>query len=411
MRRVFRGCAGIDVHKKMLAVCLLKAGSGDDEFVREVRTFGTTTRELLSLLDWLLAAGCESVAMESTGVYWKPVFNILEPSVKVVLANAQHVKALPGRKTDVQDCEWLAELHLHGLVRASFIPSPEIRELRDLVRTRTKLIAERARHANRIQKVLEDANIKLGSVASDVLGVSGRAMLDRLVAGQTDPRILAEEARGRMRSKRPALREALEGRIRPHHRFLLQTHLSLIDSLDAALATLTEEIEERMRPFAEIRDRLDGITGIGVDVATVYISEMGVDASAWPTYRHAASWVGLCPGHHESAGKRKSGRTRHGNRWIKQAFVQAAWSAQRANNTYMQAHFRRVQVRRGPRKAAVAVAHSLFVRCYLLVARATEYQELGGNYFDERRKSRVTQRLVRRLEAMGYKVSLDAEAA
>jgi len=407
---MFRVCAGIDVHKKMLAVCLLKPGPGD-EVGREVRTFGTTTRQLLGLLDWLLTERCESVAMESTGVYWKPVFNIVESSVKVVLANAQHVKALPGRKTDVQDCEWLAELHLHGLIRASFIPSPEVRELRDLVRTRTKLIGERARHANRIQKVLEDANIKLGSVASDVLGVSGRAMLDRLVAGETDPQALAEEARGRMRSKRPALREALEGRIRPHHRLLLRTHLGLMDSLDAAMSALTEEIEERMRPFVEIRDRLDAVTGIGPDVATVYLSEMGADASPWPTYRHAASWAGLCPGHHESAGKRKSGRTRHGNRWIKQAFVQAAWSAQRANGTYMQAHFRRIQVRRGPRKAAVAVAHSLFVRCFLLVARGSQYQELGGNYFDERRKERVTQRLVRRLEELGYKVSLNTAAA
>jgi transposase len=407
---MFEVCAGIDVHKQMLAVCLLKVGPGG-EVGQEVRTFGTTTGQLLGLLDWLLAERCESVAMESTGVYWKPVFNILESSVKVVLANAQHVKALPGRKTDVQDCEWLGELHLHGLIRPSFIPSPEIRELRDLVRTRTKLIAERARHANRIQKVLEDANIKLGSVASDVLGVSGRAMLDRLVAGETDPRVLANEARGRMRSKRAALREALEGRIRPHHRLLLSTHLDLVDGLDAAVNTLTEEIEERMAPFAEIRDRLDAVTGIGPDVATVYISEMGVDGSPWPTYRHAASWTGLCPGHHESAGKRKSGRTRHGNRWIKQAFVQAAWSAQRANDTYMQAHFRRIQVRRGPRKAAVAVAHSLFVRCFLLVARGGEYHELGGNYFDERRRDRVAHRLVRRLEGMGYKVSLGAEAA
>lgn len=410
MRKVFRVCAGIDVHKKTLAVCLLKADSAG-QVVKEVRTFGTTTRQLLTLVDWLAHEGCQSVAMESTGVYWKPVFNVLEPVVKVVLVNAQHVKALPGRKTDVQDCEWLAELHLHGLVRASFIPPREIRELRDLVRTRTKLIAERAQHVNRIQKVLEDANIKLGSVAADVLGVSGRLMLDQLVAGETDPQALAELARGRMRSKHQALREALEGRIRPHHRVLLKTHLQLIDSLDAAVVTLTEQIEERMRPFTEIRDRLDTITGIGPEVATIYISEMGVDPSPWPSCRHAASWVGLCPGHHESAGKRKSGRTRKGNRWLKTAFVQAAWSAQRAAGTYMQAHFRRVRSRRGAKKAAVAVGHSLFVRCFELVAHGTEYAELGGDYYDQRRKDAVTRRMVQRLEELGYAVTLTPKAA
>lgn len=405
MRRMFGVCAGIDVHKKSIVICLLKVGQ-DGQVSREVRTFGTTTRALLEALDWLVAEHCQSVAMESTGVYWKPVFNLLESSVKVVLVNAQHVKALPGRKTDVQDSEWLAELHLHGLVRSSFIPPREIRELRDLVRTRTKLIGERARHVNRIQKVLEDANIKLGSVASDVLGVSGRLMLNALVAGQSDPTTLAELARGRMRSKRSLLREALTGRVHAHHRLLLQTHLGLIDSLDAAVASLTEEIEERMRPFAETRDRLDAIPGIGPDVATVYISEMGVDSSRWPTYRHAASWAGLCPGHHESAGKRKSGRTRHGNRWIKQAFVQAAWSAQRTEGTYMQAHFRRIRTRRGPKKAAVAVAHSLFVRCYVLIASGAEYTDLGPTYFDDHAKEVMTKRLVRRLKQLGYEVEL-----
>ena len=410
MHKVFRVCAGIDVHKKMLSVCLLSVDAGG-EVAKEVRTFGTTTRQLLTLVDWFTHAGCESVAMESTGVYWKPVFNLVESVVKVVLVNAQHVKALPGRKTDVQDCEWLAELHLHGLVRASFIPPREIRELRDLVRTRTKLIAERARHVNRIQKVLEDANIKLGSVAADVLGVSGRLMLERLVAGETDAQALAELARGRMRSKRGELREALEGRVRAHHRVLLKTHLQLIDSLDAAVGTLTDQIEERMRPFVEIRDRLDRIPGIGPDVATVYISEMGVDPSPWPSYGHAASWAGLCPGHHESAGKRKSGRTRKGNRWLKTAFVQAAWSAQRANGTYLQAHFRRIRSHRGPKKAAVAVGHSLFVRCFQLVADGTEYFDLGGTYYDERRKERVARRMVQRLQDLGYAVTLAPKAA
>lgn len=410
MRQLFRVCAGIDVHKKSLYVCLLVV-EPDGRVLKEIRSFGTTTVQLLSLLDWLTSVGCESVAMESTGVYWKPVFNLLEGVVKVVLVNAQHVKGLPGRKTDVQDCEWLAELHLHGLVRASFIPPREIRELRDFVRTRTKLIAERAQHVNRIQKVLEDANIKLGGVAADVLGVSGRLMLDRLVAGDTDPKALAELARGRMRSKREQLSEALDGRIRPHHRILLKTHLQLIDSLDAAVAALTEQIEDRMRPFAEIRDRLDAIPGIGPEVATIYIAEMGVDPSPWPTHRHAASWVGLCPGHHESAGKRRSGRTRQGNRWLKTAFVQAAWSAQRARGTYMQAHFRRIRFRRGAKKAAVAVGHSLFVRCFELVAQGTQYRELGGTYFDQRRTDSIARKMVKKLEELGFEVNLNPKAA
>ena len=410
MQRMFRVCAGIDVHKKMLTVCRLRVESGA-AVAKEIRTFGTTTRELLALLDWLVAEACESVAMESTGVYWKPVFNLLEGVLPVVLVNAQHIKALPGRKTDVQDCEWIAELHLHGLVRASFIPPREIRELRDLVRTRTKLIAERSQHANRIQKVLEDANLKLGSVASDVLGASGRAMLERLIAGETDPQALADLARGRLRPKRPKLREALTGRVRAHHRLLLRTHLTLIDQLDAAIATLTEEIEERMRPFAEIRERLDAVTGIGREVATVYLSELGADVSAWPSYQHAASWAGLCPGHHESAGCRRSGHTRPGNRWIRKAFVQAALCTQRATGTYMQAHYRRLRARRGPKKAAVAVAHSLFVRCFMLVATGQQYHELGANYFDERRKEAVAKRLVGRLKELGYEVSVTTTAA
>lgn len=410
MQPMFSVCAGIDVHKKVLSVCLLKV-KPDGEVHREVRSFGTMTGELLSLSDWLVAEGCQSVAMESTGVYWKPVFNLIEPVVKVVLANAHHVKALPGRKTDVKDSEWLADLHLHGLIRPSFIPPVEIRELRELVRTRTKLIAERAQHVNRIQKVLEDANIKLGSVASDVLGVSGRAMLEGIIIGQADADLLAAQARGRLRAKRDLLREALKGRVREHHKLLLKTHLSLIDSIVAAITSLTQEIEERMRPFAEIRDRLDRITGIGQDVATVYISEMGVDRSPWPSWQHAASWSGLCPGHHQSAGKRKGGRPHPGNRWIKQAFVQAAWSAQRANNTYMQAHFRRICSRRGAKKAAGAVAHSLFIRCFLIATSNVEYRELGATHFDERRKEAVKQRLVHRLEGLGYQVTLAPVAA
>lgn len=410
MKRMFAVCAGMDVHKASVYVCLLK-GTGDPEPVKEVRTFGTTTRALLELLDWLTSEGCKSVAMESTGVYWKPVFNILEGAMKVVLVNAQHIKALPGRKTDVQDCEWIAELHLHGLVRPSFIPAPEIRELRDVVRTRTTLIADRSRQVNRIQKVLEDCNIKLSSVATDVVGVSGRAMIERLIAGDTDPMALAELARGRMRSKREELRDALEGKVKPHHKLLLKTHLGVIDSMNAAIAQLTADIEERIRPFAEVRDRLDEVTGVGKEVGTVFISEMGVDLSAFPTPGHAASWAGLCPGHHESAGKRKSGRTRKGNRWLKQAFVQAGWACSRATGTYLQAHFKRICSRRGAKKAAVAAAHSVFVRCVVMAQQGTHYQELRGTYFDERAKAAVTKRLVNRLKELGYDVKLEPLAA
>lgn len=405
MQRMFKVCAGIDVHKASVWVCLLRAMS-DGTAAREIRSFATTTRALLELLDWLAQAGCESVMMESTGVYWKPVFHILEPSMKVLLANAQQVRGLPGRKSDVQDCEWLAELHLHGLVRASFIPPAAIRDLRDLVRTRTTLIRERAGHVNRIQKVLEDANIKLACVATDVLGVSGRAMLDRLAAGQTDPQALAELARGRMRAKRVELEEALLGRVRPHHQLLLRTHLNLIDALDGQIAALSQQIEQHMLPFAPLRQRLDKVTGIGPDLATIFISEMGADMSPWPTFRHAASWAGLCPGHHSSAGKHKSGRTRQGNRWLRAGFTQGAWACSRANNTYMQAHFRRLCTRRGAKKAALAVGHSLFVRCVEMTRNATDYEELGATYFDQRKKQAVTSRLVRRLQSLGFAVDL-----
>lgn len=409
MKRMYACCAGMDVHKASVYVCLMKVRGS--EVVPEVRTFGTTTRALLELLDWLISEGCTSVAMESTGVYWKPVFNILEGALNVVLVNAQHCRGLPGRKTDVKDCEWIAELHLHGLVRASFIPAPEIRELRDLVRTRSTLIADRSRQVNRVQKVLEDANIKLGTVAADVLGVSGRSMIECLIAGESDPKVLAELARGRMRSKRPQLREALEGNLKPHHRLLLQTHLGVIDGMNGAIETLTAEIEERMRPFAAIRDRLDAVTGVGPEAATVLISEMGVDLTAFATPGHAASWAGLCPGHHESAGKRRSGRTRHGNRWLKTVFTQVGWAASRANGTYLQAHFRRVCRRRGAKKAALAAGHSAFVRCVAMIQDGGDYRELGGAYFDERAKTKVTNKLVHRLTQLGYEVTLTPLAA
>ena len=410
MEVMYEVCAGIDVHKKNVVVCLLRAKAGS-KCEREVRTFGTTTRSLLELLDWLVSAGCTHVAMESTGVYWKPVFNLLEGAMEVWLVNPQHIKALPGRKTDVKDCEWIADLMQHGLIKRSFIPPREIRELRDLVRTRTTLIRDRARQVNRIQKVLEDANIKLASVASDVLGVSGRAMIQAIINGQTDTETLANLARGRMRSKKGELKEALWGRVTDHHRFLLRTHLGLVDTLETHVAELSQRIEACMAPFAEARDRLDAITGVGPEVATVVISEIGTDMRYWPNHRHAASWAALCPGHHESAGKRKSGRTRKGNKWLREALVQAAWAASHSRDTYMSAHFHRIRSHRGPKKAAVAVAHSIFVRCYHMLATGTEYHELGGDYLDQRRRNALQQRLITRLERLGLKVTVQPAAA
>ena len=404
MQRQFQVCAGIDVHKVTLWVCLAETQGGVVQHT--IAQFGTTTQELLRLLDWLSQAQCQSVAMESTGVYWKPVFNILEGQLPVVLANAQHVKGLPGRKTDVKDCEWLADLHLHGLIRPSFIPPAEIRDLRDLVRTRTQLQADRAQQANRVQKVLEDANIKLASVASDVLGVSGRAMLDALVAGETDSQKLAELSRGVLRNKRTDLHLALQGNLRDHQRVLLKMYLDLIDQLDASLVTLTEAIEERMRPFQEIRERLMTIPGVGDRIATIFIAELGVDLERFPTAGHAASWAGLCPGHHESAGKRRGGRPRDGNRWIRQAFTQAGWAAARTKGTYLHAQFRRLCARRGAKRAAFAMGHRIFVCCYQLIATGQAYRELGDDYFDRREREQIAGRLRRRLKRLGYDVSI-----
>lgn len=404
MERTFTVCAGIDVHKVNLWVCVAQVRGAEVEHT--LGKFGTTTQELLRLLDWLTQLQCQSVAMESTGVYWKPVFNMLEGQIPVVLANAQHVKGLPGRKTDVKDCEWLADLHLHGLIRPSFIPPMEIRDLRDLVRTRTQLLADRAQQANRVQKVLEDANIKLASVASDVLGVSGRAMLDALVAGETDPKKLAELSRGVMRKKRTDLQQALWGQVRAHQRVLLKTYLELIDQLDVSIGTLTMAIEERIRPFREARRRLMTIPGVGERVATTFIAELGVDMTRFPTAGHAASWAGLCPGHHESAGKRRGGRPRDGNRWLRQTFTQAGWAAARTRDTYLQAQFRRLRARRGPKRAAFAVGHSIFVRCYHLLASGKTYEELGSDYFDRQNRAQAARRLRRRLTQLGYTVQL-----
>jgi transposase len=344
--------------------------------------------------------------MESTGIYWKPIYNLLEGQFEVLVVNAQHIKAVPGRKTDVKDAEWIADLLQHGLLKASFIPPSEQRELRDLTRYRSTLIAERSRTANRLQKVLEDANIKLASVTTDVLGMSGRDMLGAILAGEADSLVLAQLARGRLREKHEELVRALAGRVRIHHRFLIAEHLGHIDYLDEAIERVSTQIEEQLRPFEEELARLDTIPGISRRAAEVLLAEIGPDMSRFPTAGHLASWAGMCPGNNESAGKHLSGRTRKGSPWLRQVLVEAAHGASHTKNSYLSAQYRRLAARRGRKKALIAVGHSILIMAYYVLVRKEEYRELGGNYFDERERQAVERRLVRRLERLGYQVSL-----
>ncbi len=393
-------CAGLDVHKKSVMACIITPEG------REVREFGAMTRDLLALADWLLERQVTQVAMESTGVYWKPVYNLLEPlDITVLVVNAQHIKAVPGRKTDVKDAEWIADLVRHGLVRGSYIPDRGQRELRELVRTRRTLIGERSRVVRRIQQVLEGANIKLSAVATDVLGKSGREMLEALVAGIVEPAALAELARGKLRKKQGALKEALEGLVGPHQRLLLAHHLRHIEFLDDEIAQLSQEVEERMRPFKEELALLDEITGVGPRVAEEVIAEIGVDMSRFPTEGHLASWAKVCPGNNESAGKHKSGRTGQGNPWLRSGLVEAARAAARNKRSYLAAQYRRIAARRGANRAAMAVAHTILGIIYQLLSRHCHYQDLGADYFDQREQDATVRRLTRRLERLGYEVA------
>ena len=405
MNVVYERCCGLDVHKKMLVACLIVPGA-DGQRHKQVRSFSTMVADLLALRDWLTAAGCTHVAMESTGGYWKPIYNVLDGSVEVLVVNAQHLKAVPGRKTDVHDAEWLADLLQHGLLRASYIPARAQRELRELTRTRTRLIQQRSQTINRLQKVLEDSNIKLGSVVSDIMGMSAQAMLKALLEGQTDPHLLADLAQGRLRAKREQLEQALVGSFQPHHRFLIQEHLAHIDYLDEAIARLGQEIAEQLRPFESLLGLLDTIVGINRRLAEVLLAEIGTDVKRFPTAKHLASWAGMCPGNDQSAGKRLSGRTRKGNRWLRAALMEAAHAAAHTKNTYLSAQYRRLGSRRGKQKAVVALAHSILVIVYMVMSRQEAFKELGGNYFDERERQAVEKRLVRRLEQLGYQVSL-----
>ena len=409
---IYERCCGLDVHKKQITACLITPSS-DGRPKREVRTFGTMTEDLLALHDWLLDNQCTHVAMESTGVYWKPVYNILEGSFKLLLVNAQHIKAVPGRKkTDKLDAIWIARLLRVGLLKGSFIPAPEIRELRDLVRYRTTLIREKAREIQRVQKILEDTNIKLSSVATDINGVSARAILNSLIAGKTDPESLAELAKGRLRNKIPELQKALRGVVKPHHRLLLSELLAHIEYIEESIARLNAEIEERMRPFAKQAQDLATIPGLKEFIPQIIISEVGVNLSSFPSDKHFASWVGVCPGKNESAGKNKSGKTKKGNSWLKSALIQAAWAASRTKDTYLSALFHRLVGRLGKKKALVAVAHAIAVIIYHVLTKSIPYYELGADYFIKLNRKSMERKLVRRLEELGYKVTLEeAESA
>ncbi len=406
MNLLYERCAGLDVHKRNVLVCATTPDSQGQRH-KERRTFSTMTPELLRMRHWLQDLGVTHVAMESTGSFWKPIFNILEGHMEVLVVNAQHLKAVPGRKTDVKDAEWIADLLQHGLLRASFVPPAPQRELRELTRYRTRLVEERSRIINRLQKTLEDANLKLASVASDLMGRSARDMLAALLAGEVDPSVLAQLARGRMRAKRDLLEQALQGLLKPYHRFLLSEQLADIDALDEAIEHMSAEIAQRLRPYEALLQRLETIPGIKRRLAEVILAEIGPDMSRFPSARHLASWAGMCPGNNESAGKRLSGKTRKGSPWLRSALVEAAHAAIHCKDSYLAAQYQRLVIRRGGKKATIAVGHTLLVIIYQLLSQDKDYEELGGNYFDEWDRQAVQKRLARRLEKLGYQVTLE----
>lgn len=394
-------CAGLDVHKKTVVVCVITPQ------VKKTRTFGTMTNDLLEMCDWLTDQGVTHVVMESTGVYWKPVYNLLEVlNIKILLVNAQHVKAVPGRKTDVKDAEWIAALLRHGLLRGSFVPNRDQRELRELVRYRRSLTQERARVVNRVQKILEGANIKLSSVATEMVGVTGRAMLKAISEGADDPQELMYMIKGRLNKKKAELKEAMKGLIGPHQRMMLRSQLRHLEFLEQEIAEINEEIATRMASVEDVIVQFDAIPGVGRHAAEDILAEIGSDMSRFPTSSHLASWAKVCPGNNESAGKRLSGAPGKGNPWLRSALIEAAWMATRTKNTYLSAQFKRISIRRGAKRAALAVAHTILVTMYHMLARGTSYSDLGGTYFDQRNVDRVVHRSVARLENLGFKVSI-----
>jgi transposase len=455
MQIVHRCCCGLDVHKKLIVACLISLNEAG-EFQKEIRSFATMTRDILALADWLTSAGCTHVAMESTGVYWRPIWNLLEEQFELLLVNAQHIKAVPGRKTDIKDAEWIADLLQHGLLRASFVPPAPQRHLRELTRYRSTLLAERARLVNRLHKVLEDTNLKLTAVVTNIMGLSARDMLDALLQGETNPEVLAKLARGKLRKKREDLEQALVGRVDDHHRFLLTSLLTHIDFLDEQVADCNDKIEQSVSTPSDekaelissalddqqqeqaslastpvgteamlAQDRvpedgpkvplsyqqaialLDSIPGVNQRIAEIFIAEVGTDMQRFPTAGHLASWVGICPGNHQSAGKQIRGTTRKGDRWLRQALIEAAQGAMRTKDTYLSAQGRRLTHRRGKKRAVVAVGHTILIIAYHVLQRQQPYQDLGSNYFDERERSAVERQSVRRLEQLGFKVTLE----
>lgn len=408
MEILYPRCAGLDVHRQTVVACVRLASGPTVQ--TDVRTFGTTTAELLAMTDWLVAHGCTHVAMESTGVYWKPIWHVLDGQVELILANALQTRTVPGRKSDVNDARWIADLLAHGLIRSSFVPPAPIQELRDLTRTRKQLVREVSQHTLRLQKVLEDANLKLKNVISDILGMSGRAMLEAIIHGERDPERLADLSHGRLKASRPAVIAALHGRVTLHHCFLLRLHLTQIDALEAVIHDVEARLGDALAPFQDAVDRLLTIPAVGQTTARVIVAEIGVDMTRFPTAGHLVSWAGLCPRLHESAGKRLSTRTRPGNPWLKTTLVQVAWVAARTRNTYLRAQFLRLKSRRGPKKAILAVAASILTAAYHMLQNGTTYQDLGADHFDRRDKARITKRLIRRLEDLGLSVEVKPAA-
>ncbi|WP_018211536.1 IS110 family transposase [Desulfitobacterium hafniense] len=399
-------CCGLDVHKKSITACIITPKG------KEIKTFGTMTRNLIELVDWIKKSRCTHVAMESTGDYWKPIYNLLElEDLQLLLVNAQHIKAVPGRKTDVKDAEWITRLLRHGLVQGSFVPDRDQRELREIVRYRRSIIEERAREVNRIQKVLEGGNIKLASVASNILGVSARNMLEAIIQGEKDTEVLADFAQKKLKAKKDDLKLALEGRLGEHQVLMIEKQLGHIDYLDDLIKELDEEVEKRMLPFVEDLELLDSIPGVGRRIAQQIIAEVGTDMSRFPTPGHLCSWAGMTPGHDESAGKKKSAKTRKGNKKLRSALTEAAKAASRQKNTYLSAQYHRIAARRGKNRAAIAVGHTILSLVHILLTRKQAYVDLGFDYLEQRKKEIIVKQSIKKLESLGLTVTIREQTA
>lgn len=404
MEVIYRRCAGLDVHKETVVACVRIANHGAP--TQEVRTFTTTTSGLLGLVDWLEGYAVEHVVMEATGIYWKPVWHVLEGHFQLILANAAHVKNVPGRKTDVNDATWLADLLAHGLIRASFVPPAAVQQLRTLTRTRKQFVRERGSHVQRIEKILEDANLKLGVALSDLLGQSGRAVLQAIIDGHSDPEFLLTRISTRVKASRAELREALRGHLTAHHRFMLKLHLDHIDALDRAIASLEQEVGAGLEPFRQAAQLVSTIPGISSTASHVVVGEIGIDMARFATPAHLLSWACICPRNDESAGKRRSTRLRRGGKWLKTTLVQCAWAAVRVKGSYLQAQFHRIRARRGAKKAIIAVAASMLTAIWHMLRNSTEWRELGAAYFDRADAKKTATRLIRRLQQIGYAVQV-----